>query len=184
MTRPSFLEGAALALAASIGGSVLYSGLEYLLGPSLAARLLIAALGLAYLLYVLVRSEARVGRLVSLAAWLLLAVAAWLLSLPLSLYLLTHVGAVWLLRALYFYPSPLPALADLGLQGLALAAALGFAPLGAFSHAAVGFGDWGFNRLDLAAPDLLIASAPAGLVPPFDVSTASTSASSSARVWS
>ena len=124
MTRPLFLEGAALALAASIGGSVLYSGLEYLLGPSLAARLLIAALGLAYLFYVLVRSEARVGRLVSLTAWLLLAAAAWLLALPLSLYLLTHVGAVWLLRALYFYPSPLPALADLGLQGLALAAAL------------------------------------------------------------
>ena len=124
MTRPSFLEGAVLALAASIGGSILYSGLDYLLGPGLAVRLLIAALGLAYLLYVLMRSEARVGRLVSLAAWLLLAVAAWLLTLPLSLYLLAHVGAVWLLRALYFYPSPLPALADLGLQGLALAAAL------------------------------------------------------------
>ena len=124
MTRPSFLEGAVLALAASIGGSILYSGLDYLLGAGLAVRLLVAALGLAYLLYVLVRSEARVGRLVSLAAWLLLAVAAWLLSLPLSLYLLAHVGAVWLSRALYFYPSPLPALADLGLQGLALAAAL------------------------------------------------------------
>mgnify|MGYP000700591003 CR=1 FL=1 len=68
MTRPSFLEGAALALAASIGGSILYSGLDYLLGPGLAARLLIAALGLAYLFYVLVRSEARVGRLVSLTA--------------------------------------------------------------------------------------------------------------------
>jgi hypothetical protein len=124
MTRPSFLEGAALALAASIGGSILYSGLDYLLGPGLAVRLLIAALGLAYLLYVLVRSDTRVGRLVSLAAWLLLAGAAWLLSLPLSLYLLAHVGAVWLLRALYFYSSPLPVLADLGLQGLALAAAL------------------------------------------------------------
>jgi hypothetical protein len=124
MTRPSFLEGAALALAASIGGSILYGSLDYLLGPGLAARLLIPALGLAYLLYVLVRSEARVGRLVSLVGWLLLAVAAWLLSLPLSLYLPAHVGAIWLLRALYFYPSPLPALADLGLQGLALAAAL------------------------------------------------------------
>lgn len=40
-----------------------------------------------------------------------------------------------------------------------------------FSHASVGFGDWGFNRLDLAAPDLLIAGAPAGLVPPLDSST-------------
>ncbi len=124
MTRPSFLQGAALALAVSIGGSVLYSGLDSLLGPGLAVRLLIATLGLAYLLYVLVRSQTRVGRLVSLAAWLLLAAVAWLLALPLSLYLLVHVGAIWLLRALYFYPSPLPALADLGLQGLALAAAL------------------------------------------------------------
>jgi hypothetical protein len=87
-------------------------------------RLLIAALGLGYLLYVLARSGARVGRLVSLAAWLLLAVAAWVPAVPLALYLLIHVGAVWLLRAVYFYPSPLPALADLGLQGLALAAAL------------------------------------------------------------
>jgi hypothetical protein len=40
-----------------------------------------------------------------------------------------------------------------------------------FSYATVGFGDWGFNRLDLAAPDLEVAGAPAGLVPPLDVST-------------
>ena len=40
-----------------------------------------------------------------------------------------------------------------------------------FSYAAVGFGDWGFNRLDLAAPDLEVAGAPAGLVPPLDLST-------------
>ena len=43
MTGPSFLEGAALALAASIGGSILYSGLDQLLGPGLAVRLLIAS---------------------------------------------------------------------------------------------------------------------------------------------
>jgi hypothetical protein len=38
-----------------------------------------------------------------------------------------------------------------------------------FSHATVGFSDWGFNRLDLAAEDLLIAGQPVGFVPIFDL---------------
>ena len=38
------------------------------------------------------------------------------------IYLLVHVVMIWLVRALYFYSSLLAALADLGLNALAMAA--------------------------------------------------------------
>ena len=43
---------------------------------------------------------------------------------PLLLYVCGHLGAVWLIRSLYFYSSVLSALADMGLNGLGLAAAI------------------------------------------------------------
>ena len=51
-----------------------------------------------------------------------LVLAAW--QPPLLLYLALHVGLLWLVRALYHYASVLSALADLGLNGMALAAAV------------------------------------------------------------
>jgi len=36
------------------------------------------------------------------------------------MYLLVHLGLIWLIRSLYFYSSVLSALADLGLGGLGL----------------------------------------------------------------
>ena len=53
----------------------------------------------------------------------MLAGADWFASPPLLLYLLIHLGAIWLTRSLYFYSGVLPALADLALTGLGLAAA-------------------------------------------------------------
>jgi len=53
-----------------------------------------------------------------------LAGAAWFIAPPLMLYLLVHLGAIWLVRSLYFYSSVLSALADLALNGLGLAAAI------------------------------------------------------------
>jgi hypothetical protein len=51
-----------------------------------------------------------------------MAVAAWWLAPALPLYLLLHVGAVWLVRSLYFYTGFLPALMDLGISTLSVAA--------------------------------------------------------------
>jgi hypothetical protein len=44
--------------------------------------------------------------------------------LPLAAYVLVHLGAVWLVRSLYYYSGLLPALADLGLTLLGAAFAV------------------------------------------------------------
>lgn len=124
MNKPDFLEGVGVALVASIAGGVLQSTLGMALPGNTVLQLLIAAIGLAYILYLLNRSQARIGRVTTVAAWMLLAMLAWFTGPPLLLYLLIHLGAIWLVRSLYFYSSLLPALADLGLIGLGLAAAL------------------------------------------------------------
>jgi hypothetical protein len=122
MTRPSFFEGVAVALTASLVGTVLYTVLTPALDSGAALRLLIAGVSLGYIVYLLTRSRGRIGRPTALAAWAAVAGAGWLLGLSLPLYLLLHLLAVWLVRSLYFHASVLAALLDLGLNGLGLAA--------------------------------------------------------------
>jgi hypothetical protein len=122
---PSFLEGAVLALIAALAGTLAYSVIDLVLAGPVALRLVVAALGLGYLLYLLGRSRERIGRVTILALWLTVAGLLWVLSVPLSLYLLVHLAMAWLARSLYFHQGPLSALADLGITGLSLVAALG-----------------------------------------------------------
>lgn len=124
MKRPGFLEGAGVALAAAAAGTVLHTALTPLVSQPAALRAVIAGIGLTYLLYLLSRSPERLGRLTAVAAWVVMAAAAWLLHPPLPLYVLLHLGSLWLVRSLYFHARPLAALADLGLTLLALAAAV------------------------------------------------------------
>lgn len=123
MKRPSFLEGAVFALAASAGGGVLYWGLTTVLSGWIVARMLTALMAFAYVLYLLARSQTRTGRVTVIAAWSAVAAATWMWSPPLLVYLAVHLGLVWLVRALYFRGSVLTALADLGLVVLGSAVA-------------------------------------------------------------
>ena len=134
MKRPSFIEGTGLALAAAVTTGLGLPALAWLLSPGDALALLLAALSLAYLLYLLARTPRRVGRLVSLAVWLLVTGSLWLLAASLPVQVLAHLGLLSLLRSLYFHAGPLAALADLGLTGLALTAAVG-----AYLHTGSGF---------------------------------------------
>jgi hypothetical protein len=122
MRRPTFLQGVAVALIAALLGEVLFVALSPLLGTLTALQLVIASASFSYILYLLRSSAERTGRLVTLAAWLLVTVTTAWLSPPLGLYLLSHVAMIWLVRALYFHASLLTALADLGLNALAVAA--------------------------------------------------------------
>jgi len=123
MKRPTFYEGIAVAVAAALGGGALYAALSLLIPGAGVLRLVIAAVALAYLLYLLSRSRERIGRVTTLAAWTLAAIALWLLHPPLVAYVALHVGLIWLARSLHFHSGPLAGLADLGLSTLALAAA-------------------------------------------------------------
>jgi hypothetical protein len=124
MKQPTFLEGVSVAIAASLAGSVLYTALNVVFPGVPVLRLLIAGIGLAYVVYLLSRSPERVGRFTAVAAWLLVASVLWFTHPPLLLYVCVHLGALWLIRSLYFYSSALSALADLGLNGLSLSAAI------------------------------------------------------------
>ncbi len=124
MSQPTFLEGVAVALAASLAGSALHTALDAVFPGIPTVRLLVAGIGLAYVIYLLSRSPERVGRVTAAAAWLLVAGVLWFTQPPLLLYVCLHLGAIWLIRSLYFYSSALSALADLGLNGLGLAAGI------------------------------------------------------------
>ncbi len=122
MKRPTFMEGAIVAAAASVGGAVLFGALTtvFAMGPVL--RLLITVIGLAYVIYLLRRSEERVGRISVLTVWTASAAMIWWLSPSLPVYLCLHVGMIWVIRSLYFHSGILSSAADLGISALALAA--------------------------------------------------------------
>lgn len=124
MKQPTYMEGVAVALAASVLGSVLYTTLTTVFASDWVMRLLIAGIGFGYVVYLLGRSGEHVGRIVTLAAWALVAGALWLIAPSLPIYVVTHVGLVWFIRSLYFHSSMVAALIDLGLSGLSLAAAI------------------------------------------------------------
>jgi len=124
MKQPTFLEGVSVAIAISLAGSVLYTAMGVVFPGVPVLRLLIAGIGLAYVVYLLSRSPERIGRITAVAAWLTVASVLWFTHPPLLLYVCVHLGTLWLIRSLYFYSSALSALADLGLNGLSLAAAI------------------------------------------------------------
>lgn len=124
MNRPTFFAGVAVALALAVGASIVATTMAPLFGSGLTARLLVPALSLAYLLWLLARSDTRAGQVTALALWALgAAVLSWFAP-PLPAYLCAHAGAIWFLRSLYAYSGVLPALADLALTGFSLLAAV------------------------------------------------------------
>ncbi len=122
MKRPSFFHGVVVAAVFGFFASAVVATLTPFVGLGAVLRLVIPALGLAYLLYLFSRSEDRVGRVTTLALWSALAAVTWWVAPPLPLYLLIHVAAIWLVRSLYFYSGVLPALMDLGLSTLSVSA--------------------------------------------------------------
>lgn len=122
MTRPGFLEGALVALAASLTAGALFATLALPLSAVPALRWVVALVAFGYLIYLLGRSRARVGRVSAVLVWTLVSGLALALHLPLPIFVLIHAGMAWLVRSLYFHGGLVAALADLGLTLLGLAA--------------------------------------------------------------
>jgi hypothetical protein len=121
---PSFGGALGVAFVLSLSGAAVLAALSPLTGAGTALRVVIALLGLAYVLFLMSTSGERVGRVSTVALWIVAASVAWFAWLPLVAYALLHVALVWLVRSLYYYSGVLPALADLGvsLLGAAFAA--------------------------------------------------------------
>jgi hypothetical protein len=124
MTRPGFLEGALVALAASLAAGALFTTLSLALPAVPALRWVVALVAFGYLIYLLGRSGAKVGRVSAVLAWALVSGLALALHLSLPAFVLLHAGLAWLVRSLYFHGGLVAALADLGLSLLGLAAAV------------------------------------------------------------
>lgn len=123
MSRPSFLEGAGVALVIAAAASMILIALSPPWSKLAVLYPLIAAVAFVYLIYLLRRSRERVGRVVVVVCWLIGAGVLGLAEPPLLLYVAAHLGMIWLIRSLYFYTSVLSALADLGLSAFSLIAA-------------------------------------------------------------
>jgi len=124
MKRPNFFEGVIVGVVASITASALFATLIWFFNPATVLELIVSGISFGYILYLLTRSHEKTGRIVVLTAWSVIAMLAWMLSLPLTLFIFVHVALLWLIRSLYFYSSLLSSLIDMGLTGLSLAVAL------------------------------------------------------------
>lgn len=124
MTRPTFFEGAGLALVAALAGAGIFTVLAAVFAGGTLLRVLIAGIAFLYLLYLLRRSQQRVGRVTAVVIWTITAIAVWWLVPGLVAYTAAHVLMIWLIRSLYFYSSVVAALTDLALSMLALGAAV------------------------------------------------------------
>jgi hypothetical protein len=124
MKRPTFFNGVVVAAVLGFFASAIVATLTPFVGLGAVVRLVIPLLGLAYLLYLLNRTAERVGRITTLTLWTAMAAITWWVAPPLPLYLMVHVGTIWLVRSLYFYSGVMPALMDLGLGALSVSAAV------------------------------------------------------------
>ena len=122
MKRPTFFEGVAVAFVASAFGSISYVALSAVYPGVWILHGLTAVLGLGYVVYLLIRSAERVGRVTALVLWTIVVAGTLSIDPPLALHVLVQLGFVWLIRSLYYHASVLCALADLGLSALSLAA--------------------------------------------------------------
>ena len=97
-----------------LGGYLLFGSLFYLL---------LSGASLAYLVYLMKRSGARIGKLVVFSAWFVTSLGGWILDAALIEQVLLQAGLIWLVRSLYFHNSLFSAALDFGLVSLGLAAA-------------------------------------------------------------
>jgi hypothetical protein len=123
MKKVRFWEGVVVALIGSAFGSIGFFGLSFLFSEDGAIRLLISGLAIAYIIYLLSRSQERIGRITAILIWFILLVMLWLFYPPLTLFVVFHVLAIWLVRSLYCYASLFSSLADLVLNALSIASA-------------------------------------------------------------
>ena len=122
MRNPTVFEGAIVAFAGSLSAGALWALLEPLVPGAVLLRVLIAAVGLAYLIYTLVRSRIRVGRVAAGALWVLASGALAVFDPPLLWHLLAQLALIWVVRTWCYYTSTLLVLADFGLGVLSLGA--------------------------------------------------------------
>jgi len=118
--QPTFMEGVVFALLISVSASAVFYTLSTLFPGDVIFRFLISTMSLAYIIYLLLRSRERTGRIVVISLWGAMSVAGIILIDSILFFVLSHLLMIWLVRSLYYYNSILSSLMDLGLNALAM----------------------------------------------------------------
>ena len=116
MKQATFAEGVVIALISSIAIAAIFSVMSsFYLGESFL-RLTVAMLSFAYIIYLLMRTKERIGRVTAMLAWFVITSATLVFVPSVFVYLVTQLLLIWLLRSLYFYNSLFSSFCDLGLM--------------------------------------------------------------------
>ena len=121
MKSPDVIDGVIAALLITLGAGAASLLLGGFMTHATLFGLLLSGASLAYLLYLLKRSGARIGRVVVISAWLLLTLICWTFDAHLLEQIVLQAALIWLVRSLYFHQSVFTALLDLGLVSVGLA---------------------------------------------------------------
>ncbi|MCP4876378.1 MAG: hypothetical protein GY896_13025 [Gammaproteobacteria bacterium] len=122
MKAPGIIDGIVIAIVISLGAGAAKLVLGGFIAHSTLFSLLLCAATLIYLIYLLKRSNARIGRVVVIIGWALASLAGWFFDLLLFEQVLVQAGVIWLVRSLYFHGSMFSAALDFGLVSCGLAA--------------------------------------------------------------
>lgn len=122
MKTPGIIDGVFVAIVISLYAAVASLILGGIVTYATLFNLVLCGSTLIYLVYLLKRSNAKVGRVVMVAIWSATSLGCWLFDVPLFTQVLIQAGIIWLLRSLYFHGSILSAALDFGLVSVGLAA--------------------------------------------------------------
>lgn len=123
MKMPTLFDGVSAAALISLGAAAASLLLGGFIVYGLLFELLLYAGAFAYLLYLLKRSRARVGRIVVVTCWAATSLACWFFDVALLQQVLIQAGLIWLVRSLYFHDTIWSAALDFGLVSAGLASA-------------------------------------------------------------
>ena len=127
MSAPGFWGQAVGALVLSAVAAIAYYALAPIVGAGLVLRALVVGVGAAYLALLLPSLEARVGRIVVVAAWCVLTLGLFAFDPHLGTWLLAESLLVWIVRCVYRHDGLAGACADAALTAFAAATAVAVA---------------------------------------------------------
>lgn len=122
MKTPGIIDGVIVALVISLSAGAVSLVLGGFIAYATLFNLVLYGSTLIYLVYLLKRSKAKIGRVVVIASWAATSLGCWLFDVPLFTQVLIQAGIIWLVRSLYFHGSILAAALDFGLVSVGLAA--------------------------------------------------------------
>jgi len=122
MKAPGIIDGVIVALVISFGTAAAGLVLGGFITYATLFNLVLYTATLIYLVYLLKRSQAKVGRVVVIASWALASLGCWFFEVPPFTQVLIQAALIWLVRSLYFHGSIFAAVLDGGLVASGLAA--------------------------------------------------------------